>query len=65
MLWVCSSNYIEYYTIENTFSIRKTLSKLGIRKANVEKVPLKAPHVTNDLDQAVLKLIRVMNQGEE
>jgi hypothetical protein len=41
------------------------LSKLGIRKANVEKVPLEAPHVTNDLDQAVLKLIQVMNQGEE
>jgi hypothetical protein len=31
----------------------------------MEKVPLEAPHVTNDLDQAVLKLIRVMNQGEE
>ena len=53
------------HTIENTFSIRKMLSKLGIRKANVEKVPLEAPHVTNDLDQAVLKLIQVMNQGEE
>jgi hypothetical protein len=31
----------------------------------VEKVPLEANHVTNDLDQAVLKLIQVMNQGEE
>ena len=34
-------------------------------KANVEKVPLEAPHVTNDLDQAFLKLIQVMNLGEE
>jgi hypothetical protein len=31
----------------------------------VEKVPLEAPHVTNNLDQAVLKLIQVMNLGEE
>jgi hypothetical protein len=31
----------------------------------MEKLLLEAPHVTNDLDQAVLKLIRVMNQGEE
>ena len=41
------------------------LSKLGIRKTNVEKVPLEAPRVTNDLDQAVLKLVQVMNLGEE
>jgi hypothetical protein len=34
-------------------------------KANVEKVPLEAPHVTNDLNQAFLKLIQVMNLGEE
>ena len=31
----------------------------------MEKVPLEAPHVTNNLDQAVLKLIQVMNLGEE
>jgi len=29
------------------------------------KVPLEAPHVTNDLVQAVLKLVQVMNLGEE
>ena len=32
-------------------------------KTNAEKVPLEDPHVTIDL--AVLKLIQVMNQGEE
>jgi hypothetical protein len=32
-------------------------------KTNAEKVPLEDPHVTIDL--AVLKLIQVMNLGEE
>ena len=41
------------------------LSKLGIRKANMEKVTFEAPHVINDLVQAVLKLIQVMYLGEE
>ena len=31
----------------------------------MEKVPLEAPHVINDLFQAVLKLIQVMYLGEE
>ena len=67
MVWVCSSNYIEYYTLFKIHLVcnQSVLSKLGIRKANMEKVPLEAPHVTNDLDQAVLKLIQVMNLGKE
>jgi hypothetical protein len=67
MSWVCSSNYIEYYTLYKKHFVcnQLVLSKLGIRKVNMEKVPLKAPHVTNDLDQAILKLIQVTNLGEE